>query len=258
LLNDLVYVEPAKAVFSAPLPAVDLGAPLTRPPNAGALIQFNGGVEQPHDSSSAFQLPTEHVSFDRPLISLAQGFAPVAPDPAASALSPSELILTTSIAGREVISVLGDSLPMHFAAGMSDADKGVFLNGLAKHAATASSADASSGTSAGPPAPSSPHSSSGTSSAPANSELAPSTTDGPSSGAYLNTQIAAATKVIIQFEGAHPDYGVIDSGKEVVIYDTHLTSSNYSTAVQENFSFSDGSSIVLVGLPPSHESPLVS
>ena len=63
--------------------------------------------------------------------------------------------------------------------------------------------------------------------------------------------------MINQFEGAHPDFAVMDQGKEVIIYDTHLTASNYSTAVHETFSFADGSSIFLVGLPAAtnHEGP---
>jgi hypothetical protein len=249
LLNDLVYVAPTRANALAPLPAVDLAAPLTHLPSAAPPIQFNSGAEQPHDSSSAFQALTQHVSFDKPLISVPQSSTIVAPDLAASTIPPSELILTTSIAGREVISVLGDSLQTHFDATLSEADKGVILNGLAKHTSSAISPDLSSATSPSP-APSTP---------PQPSSVSQAAPEAKSGGASSSAEIAAATKLITQFESAHPDYAVIDSGKEVVIYDTHLTTSNYSSAVQESFSFTDGSSIYLVGLPTlNHEGALVS
>ncbi len=248
-LDDLVYVEQGRANGSASLP-VGLGGSFTHPPNAETLIQFNSGVEQPDNSGSGVQLATDHHSFVTPLISVPVSFTVTAPDSAASvlgsSLSPSELILMASVAGREVIAVLGDSLQTHFVDGMSGAGQDFILS-LAEHAVPAISSDSSSATSAIPATASSLHPASLTSSGLSNPGVAQGTTyGGPQTtggGTALSSEMAAATKVITQFESAHPNYAVMDQGKEVIIYDTHLTTSNYSSAVHESFSFADGSSI---------------
>ena len=261
-LDDLVYVEQGKANGSASLPVV-LGGSVAHPPNAETLIQFNSGVEQPDNSGSGVQLATDHHSFVTPLISVPVSLTVTAPDSAASvlgsSLSPSELILTTSVAGREVIAVLGDLLQTHFIDSMGGAGQDFILS-LAEHAVPAISFDSASATSASPATASSLHPSSLTSSGPSSPGGAGDNHWGPqttSDGAALSAEVAAATKMITQFESAHPDFAVMDQGKEVIIYDTHLTASNYSTAVHETFSFADGSSIFLVGLPAAtnHEGP---
>jgi hypothetical protein len=55
----------------------------------------------------------------------------------------------------------------------------------------------------------------------------------------------------------YPDFQVIDLTQthEVIIYDPHLTPTNFPTAIQETFAFNDGSSVVLIGLP-THVTPL--
>lgn len=70
---------------------------------------------------------------------------------------------------------------------------------------------------------------------------------GPSSAA--GTQMLAAEAAIQQFTSAHPDFQIIYSGEEIILYDPHLTPANLSSATEKTFSFPDGSSVFLIGLP---------
>jgi hypothetical protein len=67
----------------------------------------------------------------------------------------------------------------------------------------------------------------------------------PSSGFATEAQVEQAINI---FVGEHPDFQLIDANKEIVLFDPHINLENASHAQISSFLFSDGSSVVLVGL----------
>ena len=217
----------------------------------------------PSESDSLLLAPTHHllqsaVSTGAQLanISVVQDLAPVAST--TNFNPPAEL--AASFAGQEIIAVLGDSLQAHYVVNPSHADKDFVLDltgGQTVHGASAlasgrpvdhAAPEAAPQSTNSPPTPSA-SGASGVQTAGAGDATGPVAWSGFSS---LNAENIAATNQIIFFEHAHPDFQVMDSGKEVIIYDPDLIAVNHSAADRETFSFPDGSSIVLVGLAPTH------
>lgn len=66
---------------------------------------------------------------------------------------------------------------------------------------------------------------------------------------------ASVDSAIQAFMTEHTNFQVIRQGNEVIIYDPALTPSNLPYSQQETFSFSDGSSLMLIGLP-AHSSDI--
>jgi hypothetical protein len=60
-----------------------------------------------------------------------------------------------------------------------------------------------------------------------------------------NVQVEMA---VGHFITAHPDYQLIDTNQEMIIYDPQITAQNASLVDVSSYVFSDGSSVVLVGL----------
>ena len=71
---------------------------------------------------------------------------------------------------------------------------------------------------------------------------ATTTTNAPPAAPSVDTAIH-------QFMMEHTDFQIIKLNQEVIIYDPSLTPSNVQNAEQETFSFADGSSVMLIGLP---------
>jgi hypothetical protein len=70
---------------------------------------------------------------------------------------------------------------------------------------------------------------------------------------FIKLSMSEVSNDITQFEQAHPGFEVANLGNKVIICDPNITSSaNYSAAVKEVCSFSDGSSVLLIGLPAPH------
>jgi hypothetical protein len=61
-----------------------------------------------------------------------------------------------------------------------------------------------------------------------------------------------AVQAIDAFVAAHPDFQVMIVQDEIIMYDPGLTPANISHATERTFDFSDGSSVILIGLPTSY------
>lgn len=253
------------------------------------------GVAEPGVDVSAFFSATSRVvsqnaqsglpPVDHP-VSLVFEVQHASPNSAASqssllAFTSSIVAMNSSDAGQEVINVVKDALGMHLYSSLADIHK-EFLTGmiseqpgqdnLSPNSATSTAATPSTAPSGGAntsstapsggattssAAPSGGATSGSSSAVPSNSIASGDTHVSASSSESLSAQEAAATSTIISFEQSHPDFQVVDIGKEVLICDPNLTSSNYSSAIHETISFSDGSSILLVGLPAHHQTASV-
>ena len=141
---------------------------------------------------------------------------------------------TSSYAAQEVGLVLGGSLQTHLIHDLSGTEQQLVLS-----VATAQ---------------------------PFSNESAPLTTAGATHTApatvappvvAATTGASTADAAIQQFTAAHPDFQLLQSGSEVILYDPHLTPTNLSAATQETFSFPDGSSIFLIGLPATAHSLII-
>ena len=67
-----------------------------------------------------------------------------------------------------------------------------------------------------------------------------------------NPTVAVDT-AINRFTAEHPNFQVIVEAHEIILYDPALTRANLPMASEQTFTFSDGSSVALIGLPPSHD-----
>ena len=66
---------------------------------------------------------------------------------------------------------------------------------------------------------------------------------------------ASVDDAVHQFMVDHADFQIMKYDHEVIIYDPSLTPSNAANAQQETFSFADGSSLMLIGLPAHSTTP---
>jgi hypothetical protein len=206
-------------------------------------IDFTPSVS--HDAA-AMAAHTTVVHVANPVVTPVTNADAATSNPNVSGNSPS----TNSYAYEEVGLILGGSLQTHlinhlsefqqqlvsiattepsFSSGASQSNTGV-----AAHA-TVSAPDPAVTVSAPDPA--------ATVSVPAASSLSSQT-----------SYMLAADTAIRHFTSSHPDFQLVKSGNEVVIYDSHLTQNNVSTATEQAFSFPDGSTIVLIGLPATAHS----
>jgi hypothetical protein len=71
-----------------------------------------------------------------------------------------------------------------------------------------------------------------------------------SAGSVTSQTISPVDQAIHEFIVEHADFQIIKLDHEVIMYDPSLTPTNSQYAEQENFTFSDGSSLLLIGLPP--------
>ena len=64
--------------------------------------------------------------------------------------------------------------------------------------------------------------------------------------------LQTAASALLQFTGAHPDYRILSLEHEVIIYDIHITDVLGHALETHSYAFSDGSTIVIVGLAPDY------
>jgi len=147
-----------------------------------------------------------------------------------------------SAASSEVGLVLGASVQTHVVTDLSGAEQKFVENVAPAPVATPASSSVGS--------PSGVHvttttTASAESVSPISVAAAPSTV----SLSVSTSNVAVADAAIQQFVGSHPDFQLLTLGSELVLYDPHLTPANVSASFQETLTFSDGSSVFLIGLP---------
>jgi hypothetical protein len=159
-----------------------------------------------------------------------------------------------STASQELSSLLGASEQSHIVAVLfGDAQKLVAALATTPsivitpdHAAVFSS---SATTTASPSVQAS--STASTASSPQPPSATSTATQSPNAASLTATTstMNAVDQAIIQFTTQHSDFQITKVANEVIVFDPHLTPFNISAAVQELFTFQDGSSIFLIGLP---------
>jgi hypothetical protein len=94
--------------------------------------------------------------------------------------------------------------------------------------------------------------------------VAPASTSGgsPAAGASANSVVAVtganmnvAEADIQHFMAQHPNFEMLQQGTELILYDPQLTPANEASSFHETLTFSDGSSVFLIGLPATHHAP---
>lgn len=163
---------------------------------------------------------------------------------------------TNSYAGHEVGAAVGSSLFAHLVTDYTGPEQQLILHEALKQSiGSAGSSQASVTAPSHVTAASSEgvNSSMNDTSGSASSAAASS---GQTSSSGSWTSMSAADIVIREFIAEHSDYQMMTLKNEVILYDPHLSASNISTAVEETLSFSDGSSVFLIGLPAQTHSVL--
>jgi hypothetical protein len=196
-------------------------------------------------SDQSLQFSTLGGNTLMPLLALTTGAAP-----------------STMIASVEVSAAVGPSFQTHLVTDLSGSEQKLVLS-VATHAASFDypAASGSGGESASPSnhgaTPPTAHSTdtstinaSSTASVGATPPQQTATVNSAPEGSGVNSLQFAET-AIQHFIAIHPDFQIINYNKEIIIYDPHLTPSNLPTASEHTFDFQDGSSVVLIGLPPS-------
>ena len=69
---------------------------------------------------------------------------------------------------------------------------------------------------------------------------------------HRDALLQTAASALLQFTGAHPDYRILSLEHEVIIYDIHITDVLGHALETHSYAFSDGSTIVIVGLAPDY------
>ena len=144
-----------------------------------------------------------------------------------------------TLANQEMVSLLGGSIQAHLFHGQASSQQTLGVITSWSQGASQSAGQASATASSSPV--------SGESSAPA------------SSAASITGKTASASEVdqaIHNFVVIHPDFLLFTVNHEVILFDSHLTGGNISSAVHQEFSYVDGSTIFLIGLPASASSGL--
>jgi hypothetical protein len=187
--------------------------------------------------------------------------------------SSSSSSLGDSLASQEVVNIVGGSLQQHLVIDESAPEPQLVLSAAAPASTTindatqaglSSHSDASSTNSS-----QSAHYSttSSTSSAPVASTSSTALIQTDHSGLSTSSstlsvpsdaQAARADAAIASFISAHPDFQMmVAANNEVIMYDPHLSATNIYSATEAMYTFSDGSSVVLIGIPPqSHYAPI--
>jgi hypothetical protein len=186
--------------------------------------------------------------------------------------SSSSSSLGDSLASQEVVNIVGGSLQQHLIIDESAPEPQLVLSAVAPASTTINDAtqaglSSHSGASSTNSSQSAQYSTTpSTSSAPVastsstaliqtdHSGLSPSSTLSVSSDA----QAAKADAAIASFISAHPDFQMmVAANNEVIMYDPHLSATNIYSATESVYTFSDGSSVLLIGIPPqSHYAPI--
>lgn len=149
-----------------------------------------------------------------------------------------------SSADNEVVSILGDAIRAHLLYGQVSPEQTLIItSGQASPEQTliVTSTGASS------PTPTHP-------SLPSASADCESNASGAASTAGNIASKSEVDQAIQQFVGSHPDFLLFTVKNEVILFDSHLTAGNMSSAVHQEFSYVDGSTIFLIGLPASASS----
>jgi len=153
---------------------------------------------------------------------------------------------TTSVATQEVQLALGASAQTHLVKDLSGAEAQLILAVAPAQAPTIVSSTALEASVA--------HATTSSNATQSGANALPT-----SAATALTVELNAAENTIEQFVAVHQDFQLIKSSAETIIYDSHLTPTNMSSAIQETFSFPDGSSIFLIGLPAvPHSTPFLS
>jgi hypothetical protein len=283
VVDGSIYTGLTADLSPSPIPAVVIGVRLSQPVSGrfGSIVPMatDASKDVNHSNDLQFGPPAHHLIGKIAAAATDSPTAAGASDPGSAASTSSDAssfastssfdpppALTATSAGRAVISVLGDSLQTHFVVGPSAADNELLSDIAPKQSvpgdspATTSKETVQSTTNEAPintggsNATGVSHTN-GASDGTSDPAGAGSTTTGEAP--VLSSEIANATQDVIQFEKDYPGFLVFDIGKEVVIVDVHLTPSNIPTALHETLSFSDGSSILLIGLPTHHASNFI-
>lgn len=230
--NDVSAADAAGA-DAASLPLV---APLTRlvdpAHNQIAIAQKVTAVDNPpvvsHEAAAApVEAPFVHVAVP---VAIAEALNQTV---AAYANAGGNGTATNSYATQEVGLVLGGSLRTHLVNDLSGSEQQLVLSVAPAQAAG------------------------GASSAPADASHTTATAPTTASASALTAFIAEADLAISQFAAAVPNFQILHSGNDFILYDPHLTPANLMSAAQETFAFPDGSIVSLIGLPTSaHAAPI--
>ncbi|WP_264583434.1 hypothetical protein [Rhodoblastus acidophilus] len=172
--------------------------------------------------------------------------APLAGEPVAPASDVSSANASStpaSSANQEIASLLGASAQSHLVTTLSADEQQLVTSAPSPATSVVVTSEAAPPTSSPPPpaAPESAH-------APADATEAPKPT------APATATLTDVNQAILHFTALHPDFQITRLSSEIIIFDSHLTVSNAASATQEFFTFQDGSSIFLIGLPaaPAH------
>jgi hypothetical protein len=190
-------------------------------------------VHNPHDGVGTAATTNLHLSVSA-VINFPVSAASV--EPASNAASSSSML---SAASQELLSLLGASAQSHIVATLSSEEQKLVAAITSSPSGVITQAAVSTTATTAAPA---------TAQAPSSAQTATQSSDAAPSAPAASTMNAAG-QAIMQFTAQHPDFEIAKMAKEVIIFDSHLTISNVSSAVQEIFTFQDGSSIFLIGLP---------
>lgn len=173
--------------------------------------------------------------------------------PASEAPNANSSAAPASAANQEIASLLGASAQSHLVTTLSADEQKL----VAAAPSPATSVVVASEATPASTASASPTSSAATAPAAAASEdgRAPAeATPAPKPAAPATATLTDVNQAILHFTAQHPDFQITRLASEIIIFDSHLTLSNAASATQELFTFQDGSSIFLIGLPgaPDH------
>ena len=151
-------------------------------------------------------------------------------------------------ASHELTSLLGTSVRSHIVTATTETQQAIVHTVMAVASANPVNAAAS----ANPV--SAVASATGTSSSePTTSPSAPAAPVHTSADIPATNSTVVVDAAINRFTAEHPNFQVIVESREIIMYDPGLTPANLPTASEQIFTFSDGSSVALIGLPPSHD-----